>query len=47
MFKIILSKYVVVLVSLLLTLSIFHTCHNVSIVKFEKVNVGWAGLRLS
>ena len=31
----------VVLVSLLLTLNIFHTCSSVSIVNFEQVNAGW------
>ena len=29
------------MVSLLLTLNIFHTCLNVSIVNFEQVIVGW------
>ena len=31
----------VVLVSLLLTLNIFHTLFSVSIVNFEQVNAGW------
>ena len=31
----------VVLVSLLLTLNIFHTFSSVSIVNFEQVNAGW------
>ena len=31
----------VVLVSLLLTLNIFHTLYCASIVNFEKVNAGW------
>ena len=31
----------VVLVSLLLTLNIFHTFSSVSIVNFEQVNTGW------
>ena len=31
----------VVLVSLLLTLNIFHTLSSVSIVNFEQVNAGW------
>ena len=34
----------VVLVSLLLTLNIFHTFSKVSIVKFEQVNTGWEKL---
>ena len=32
----------VVLVSLFLTLSIFHTCSDVSIINFEQLNAGWA-----
>ena len=35
----------VVLVSLLLTLNIFHICSSVSIVKFERVIVGWANIK--
>ena len=33
----------VVLVSLLLTLNIFHTCSIVSVVNLVQVNAGWAG----
>ena len=37
----------VVLMSLLLTLNIFHTLSSVSIVNFEQVNAGWDMLSLS
>ena len=38
----------VVLVSLLLTLNIFHTaCSSVSIVKFEQVNASWGKARMN
>ena len=41
MFKVNNKDNGVVLVSLLLTLNIFHTCSSVSIVNFEQVNAGW------